>query len=136
MSLFKILDISGSALSAESVRLNLIASNLANAESTSNSPEQTYRSRQPVFAEILGDEKSGQASGVKLVEVVESMAPLRLEYRPGHPDADSEGYVTLPNVNVIEEMVNMVSATRSYQSNIEVINNAKQMLLQTLSLGK
>ena len=136
MSLFNVLDIAASAMSAGSVRLNLVASNLANADSAASSSERAYHARQPVFAVVLGNEKDRFAGGVRVTGVVQSQAPSRIEFQPEHPMADSEGYVHLSNVNTIEEMANMMSASRSFQTNIEVINTAKQMLLRTLSLGQ
>lgn len=136
MSLFNIFDIAGSAVSAGSVRLNLVASNLANSESAASSENQAYRARQPLFATVLDDQQRGQSAGVKLTGVVESQAPVRREYHPDHPLADADGFIYLPNVNVMEEMANMISASRSYQTSVEVINTAKQMLLRTLSLGQ
>ena len=140
MSLFKIFDISSSALHAQSVRLNTTASNLANADSASSSIDQTYRARKPVFAAMLEDAGGagpGTAqAGVRVLGVVESDAPLRREYQPGHPLADDEGYVFLPNVNTVDEMADMISASRNYQSNVEVLNTSKQLLLRTLTLGE
>lgn len=134
MSLFRIFDISGSALYAQTLRLNTTASNMANANSISSSTATTYRARQPVFAAQL-DTAQNEAAGVDVLGIVESQTPLRREYRPDHPLADPNGYVNLPNVNPIEEMANMISASRSYQSNVEVLNTSKQMLMRTLSLG-
>lgn len=138
MSLFQVFDIAGSALSAQSVRLNVTASNLANADSVSSSIDRTYRARHPVFVSMLGHALSGEEGlpGVRVAGITESQAPLRSEYRPDHPQANDEGYVFMPNVNVVEEMANMISASRSYQSNIEIINASKQMLLRTLSIGQ
>lgn len=136
MSLFKIIDIAGSGMSAQALRLNTTASNMANAESVSSSTEQTYRARHPVFSALMnemGDSPEGVAVSVK--GIVESQEPLRKQHNPGHPMADKDGYVYLPNVNMIEEMANMISASRSYQSNAEVVKTAKQLLMQTLSLG-
>jgi len=136
--MFKVFDVAGSALSAQSLRLNVTASNLANADSASSSTEQTYRARQPVFATMLQDAANPDpaAVGVEVRGIVESQAPLRQEYAPNHPLADANGYVHLPNVNIVEEMANMISASRSYQSNVEVINTAKQLMLKTLTLGQ
>ncbi len=139
MSLFNIFDLAGSGLSAQALRLNVTASNLANADSVSSSVRETYRARHPVFAPARGfgrafDEAMGV--GVMVRGVVESRAPLPKEYHPGHPAADAEGYVYRSNVNVVEEMANMISASRTYQGNVEVVNAAKQMLLRTLSLGR
>ena len=137
MSLFKVFDVAGSAMNAQSVRLNVTASNLANAGSVSGDPEQVYRARQPVFA-TFDDALANQdgVSGVRLADVVESQTPLQVEYRPNHPDADENGNVYVSNVNTVEEMVNMMSASRSYQNNVEMINTTKDLLLQTLSLGR
>lgn len=146
MSSFRVFDIAGSGMAAQTVRLNLVASNLSNAESVSSSIEQTYRSRQPVFAARLQEALSGAggdpldprnaAVGVDVRAVVESQAPLRMEYAPDHPMANADGYVMKPNVNTIEELTNMISASRSYQDNVEVVNTAKQLMLQTLRLGQ
>lgn len=138
MSSFKIFDIAGSAMGAQSLRLNLVASNLANADAVSSSINQTYRARQPVFATELQSamDKRGTAAGVEVKGVVESQTPPRMEYAPEHPLANADGYIFRPNVNSIEEMTNMLSASRSYQDNVEVANTAKQMLLQTLKLGE
>jgi flagellar basal-body rod protein FlgC len=137
--MFKVFDVAGSALSAQSLRLNVTASNMANANSVSSSTEETYRARQPVFAAMLNDQfGSGNASsvGVEVKGIVESQAPLQQQYNPGHPMANEEGYVFLPNVNVVEEMANMISASRSYQSNVEVVNTAKQLMMRTLTMGQ
>ena len=134
MSLFNVFDISGSALRAQTVRLNTTASNMANIDSISSSTATTYRSRQPVFAAQL-DAAEDDVAGVDVQGIVESQAPLRREYRPDHPLADQQGYVNLPNVNPVEEMANMTSASRSYQTNVEVLNTSKQMLMRTLALG-
>ncbi|GAP76076.1 MULTISPECIES: flagellar basal body rod protein FlgC [Pseudoalteromonas] len=139
MSLFNVFDVSGSAMSAQNVRLNTTASNLANANSVSSSVEQTYRARQPVFAAQLQQavgKQQGESVGVKVLGVVESDKPLQIEYNPGHPMADENGYIYKPNVNVVEEMANMISASRSYQTNVQIADSAKQMLTRTLQLGK
>ncbi len=139
MSLFRIFDIAGSAMSAQSVRLNTTASNLANAESISSSAETTYRARRPIFASTLADAMQGESTGAVGVEVkgiVESQAPLLKEYNPVHPQADKDGFIYRSNVNQVEEMADMMSASRSYQTNVQVADSAKQMLLQTLRLGK
>jgi len=137
MSLFKVLDVSASAMSAQSVRLNTTASNMANADSISSSADTTYRSRQPVFAAALDRAQEDQnAVGVKVAGIVESDKPLLREYQPGHPMADADGYIYRPNVNVMEEMANMISASRSYQTNVQVAETAKSMLTKTLTLGQ
>jgi flagellar basal-body rod protein FlgC len=137
MSLFNIFDTAGSALHAQTVRLNTTSSNLANANSASSSTGETYRARHPVFAPMLAEfSNDGNSVGVRVLGIVESDAPLRSEYNPQHPLADEEGYIFLPNVNVIEEMANMISASRAYQTNVEVMNTAKQMMLRTLAMGQ
>lgn len=138
MALLNVFDIAGSALSAQSVRLNVTASNLANVNSISSSSGSTYRARQPVFQTIYDGLMKSDASviGVRVTDIVESQAALRQEYRPNHPYANEEGYVYFPNVNAIEEMANMISASRSYQNNVEVINASKEMLLRTLNIGQ
>ena len=138
MSLFNVFDISGSALEAQSVRLNTTSSNLANANSISSSTGETYRARHPVFSPMLKDAfgENESSVGVSVMGIVESQAPLRREHNPDHPMADEEGFIYLPNVNVVEEMANMISASRAYQTNVEVMNSAKQMLMRTLAMGR
>jgi flagellar basal-body rod protein FlgC len=139
MSLFKVMDIAGSALSAQSLRLNTTASNMANADSVSSSVGSTYRARHPVFATMMDDlmsfEGESAGAGVEVRGVIESQAPVRSIYRPEHPMADENGYIHMPNVNMVEEMANMMSASRSYQMNIEIANASKQLVLSTLQLG-
>lgn len=138
MSSFKIFDIAGSGMNAQNLRLNLVASNLANADSVSSSTEETYKARHPVFAAQLNDVLSQQksASAVDIKGVIESDIPLVQEYAPSHPMANEDGYIFKPNVNSVEEMANMMSASRSYQNNVEVMNTAKQLLIQTLRIGQ
>ena len=138
MSMFKVFDVAGSAMSAQSLRLNVTASNMANANSVSSSEGETYRARQPVFAAMLDQASGGQQAnvGVQVRGIVESQAPLQRQFNPNHPMANEEGYVFMPNVNVVEEMANMISASRSYQSNVEVINTAKQLMMRTLTMGQ
>lgn len=138
MSLFNVFDIAGSAMSAQSVRLNVTASNMANADSVSSSTGKTYRARHPVFETIYSDfmQDNSISSGVRVSGIIESQGQLRKEYQPEHPMADEQGYVYYPNVNQMEELTNMISASRSYQNNVEIINASKQMLLRTLSLGQ
>jgi len=144
MALGGVFDIAGSGMTAQSVRLNTTASNLANAQSASSSSDEVYRSRQPVFSAIYRDasgqisDRSNQESqaGVQVMGIVESDAPLQRRYEPNHPEADGEGYVFYPNVNVVEEMTNMISASRSFQANVEVMNSAKQMVQRVLTLGQ
>ena len=137
MSLFNVFDIAGSAMSAETVRLNVTASNLANAQSVGSSEESTYHARHPVFAAVMESLQGNTSSvGVAVNGIVESQAPLEQRYQPEHPMANDEGYVFLPNVNIVDEMANMISASRSYQGNVEVLNTSKQLMLATLKLGQ
>lgn len=134
MSLLSTFHVAGSALTAQAMRLNATASNLANADSVVASDGKPYRAKQVVFAATpLGN---AAAYGVRVQQVVEDSAPLRLVYDPRNPAADEKGYVAMPNVNVVEEMTNMISAARSYQTSAEVMNTAKQLLLKTLALGQ
>jgi flagellar basal-body rod protein FlgC len=137
MGLYNIFNVAGSSMSAQSVRLNTVASNLANADVVSGSETKIYRSRQPVFAavlEALGNEQDSVS--VRVAGVVESQAPARQEYSPDNPMANAQGYIFRSNVNTIEEMTNMMAASRSYQDNVEVFNTSKQLLLKTLNLGR
>ena len=138
MSLFNIFDIAGSGMSAQSIRLNVTASNISNAESVASEPGAAYKARNPVFAAIYQDafQPSKDSVGVKTLGIVESQAEHPKRYEPGNPLADEEGYIYLSNVNAMEEMTNMMSATRSYQNNIEMLNTSKDLLLQTLRLGE
>jgi len=137
MSLLNIFEIAGSAMSAQTIRMNTTASNMANINSVSSSTGETYRARHPIFETVYSDSmKNGMSSGVRVSGIVESQAPLRKDYHPEHPKADEQGYVFYPNVNSIEEMTNMISATRTFQNNVEIINASKQMLLRTLSIGQ
>lgn len=135
MSLMSVFNISGSAMNAQSVRLNTTASNLANAESVSSSAEGAYRARHPIFESVL-DKLTGEVSGVEVSSVMKSDAPVMKQFSPGNPLADEEGYIYRSNVNVMEEMANMISASRSYQNSVEVMNTSKQMLINTLRLGQ
>ena len=137
MSLLKVFDVAGSAMNAQSVRMNVTASNLANAGSVSGDPDKVYRARQPVFS-TFSESLAGQrdAVGVRLDGVIESAAPLQKIYQPDNPEADADGNVYATNVNTVEEMVNMISASRSYKNNVEMINTTKDLLMQTLSLGR
>ncbi|SFT56116.1 flagellar basal body rod protein FlgC [Halomonas saccharevitans] len=134
MSMFSIFDISGSAMSAQSQRMNVTASNLANADSVAGPDGEAYRAKQVMF-ETRAQSRDG-IGGVGVREVVEDPSPMRMEYRPGHPLADDAGYVTMPNVDPAGEMVNLISASRSYQANVEVMNTNKQLMLKTLTLGE
>jgi flagellar basal-body rod protein FlgC len=129
------MDVAGSALTAQSQRLNTTASNLANAESVTSANGQPYKAKQVVFsAQPVAPQEN--AVGVRVTQVREDQSPGRRVHDPKHPLADPEGYVTMPNVNVIEEMVNMISASRSYQTNAELMNTAKSLLLKTLTIGQ
>jgi flagellar basal-body rod protein FlgC len=134
MSMFSIFNISGSAVSSQAQRLNVVASNLANADAVAGPDGQGYKARQVVFETVpMGAES---ASGVKVSNITESDAPMKRVYNPAHPSAGTDGYVTQSNVNPVEEMVNMISASRSYQNNVEVMNTAKTLLLKTLQMGQ
>ena len=133
-SSFRIFDIAGSALSAQSVRLSTVASNLANADSVASDPDSVFKAHLPVFKaapEVAGQ----QTPGVRVTGITESQVPPDKRYEPGNPLADGEGYVYAPNVNVVEQMVDMISASRSYQNDVDVMNTAKELALKTLSLG-
>ena len=134
MSMFSIFGISGSAVSAQSQRLNVVASNLANVDAVAGPDGQAYKARQVVFQTVAYG--NGGDAGVRIDAVTENQTPGRRVHEPASPAADAEGYVTHSNVNAVEEMVNMISASRSYQNNIEVMNTAKSLLLKTLQLGQ
>lgn len=147
MSLNNIFDIAGTGMSVQSLRLNTTASNLANAETASSSTEETYRARKPVFAAIQQALMSGSdgrftldgaspGAGVEVRGIVQSDAPLQPRFEPDHPMANEDGYVFYPNVNVVEEMADMMSASRSFQTNAEVVNTAKSMMQRVLTLGQ
>jgi len=150
MSLSNIFDLAGTGMSAQSIRLNTVASNIANAESVSSSTGETYRARHPVFSVIrdqvnqdvfgsgFGNDFNNMSSGygVQVDGIVESQADLRQKYQPDHPEADADGYVYYPNVDVVSEMADMISASRAYQTNVEIMNTAKQMMQKVLTLGQ
>ncbi len=137
MSSFKIFDIAGSGMNAQNLRMNIVASNMANVDAVSSSIDETYRARQPVFRALLNDmDTRAPASGVQMVGVVESKAPLVREFAPNHAMADKDGYIYRPNVNMVEEMANMISASRAYQNNVEVVNATRRMISATINLGK
>jgi flagellar basal-body rod protein FlgC len=134
MSMFKIFNVAGSAVSAQSQRLNVVASNLANADTVAGPNGQAYKARQVVFqTQLMGE---AGAAGVKVSNITEDATEGRRVHDPKHPQADAEGYVTYSNVNAVEEMVNMISASRSYQNNVEVMNTAKSLLQKTLQMGQ
>jgi flagellar basal-body rod protein FlgC len=138
MSLFTALDVANSGLNAESYRLNVVASNLANANSATSSSGQPYRAREVVFAAqpMSGPGAPAGVNGVQVAGVVEKPGPMKLVYDPGNPLADKQGYVAYPNVNPVDEMVNMISASRAYQADVNVMNTTKNLLLKTLALGQ
>ncbi|NVL26744.1 flagellar basal body rod protein FlgC [Pseudomonas syringae pv. actinidiae] len=146
MSLANVFNIAGSAMSAQTTRLNTTASNIANAETVSSSMDQTYRARHPVFATVMQGQQStggslfqdqGEAGqGVQVNGISEDSSNLEARYEPNHPSADKDGYVYYPNVNVVEEMADMISASRSFQTNAEIMNTAKSMMQKVLTLGQ
>lgn len=150
MSLTNIFDIAGSGMSAQSIRLNTTASNIANADSAGSSTDTVYRARKPIFSAIqqdvmsqaLGGQPSAMAGGlsasqgVQIEGIIESDAPLNMRYQPDHPMANEGGYVMYPNVNVVEEMADMLSASRSFQTNVSVMDSAKTMMQRLLTLGQ
>ena len=134
MGLTNVFNIAGSAMSAQAVRINTVASNLANAESTAVLAEDTYKAKQVVFkTQSVGNTHS---LGVKVQQIIEDQAAPKIVHNPSHPHANSEGFVTLPNVNLTQQMVDMISSSRAYQNNVETMNAAKNMLLKTLTLGQ
>ncbi len=141
MSLFNVFNVAGSALNAETIRLNTTASNLANAESVNGDESKVYRARHPVFQTMMNTDEAGYdgqpaAVGVRVLGVVESKAPATMRYQPDHPLANKDGYVFMSNVNSIEEMTNMISANRSFATNVEAINTARDLLLKTIAMGR
>ncbi|MFO1406031.1 MAG: flagellar basal body rod protein FlgC [Steroidobacteraceae bacterium] len=137
MGLLRVFDVAGSAMAAQSMRLNVVASNLANAESTSGNPGSVYRARHPVFSvQEFDTGDGGVAAGVRMAGVIESQGAPRVRYEPGNPLADSQGRVYAAAVNPVEEMADMISASRSYQSNVAVIETARELVLRTLALGR
>ncbi|OWQ91328.1 flagellar basal body rod protein FlgC [Roseateles aquatilis] len=137
MSMFSIFHISGSAVSAQSQRLNAVASNMANADTVAGPDGQAYKARQVVFQSVMAQNGTDQTDvGVQVVGVQENQTPGRRVHDPSHQLADADGYVTYSNVNSVEEMVNMISASRSYQNNLEVMGTAKSLLLKTLQMGQ
>jgi flagellar basal-body rod protein FlgC len=138
MSLFSVFNVAGSGMTAQSLRLNTVASNLANADSVASTPQGAYRSREPLFAAVKNQQGGGNAmdEGVQVLGVTESQAAIPSRYEPGNPLADADGNVYASNVNPVDELVNMISASRSYQNNVEVMNTTKQLMVKTLDLGK
>lgn len=138
MSMLNIFNVSGSAISSQSQRLNVVASNLANADTVAGPDGQAYKARQVTFqTQLLGASTADiGTAGVRVSNISEDQSPGRRVHDPKHPQADADGYVTYSNVNAVEEMVNMISASRSYQNNVEVMNTAKTLLLKTLQMGQ
>lgn len=136
MSLFNVFQVSSSAMTAQAMRLNAVASNLANADSITSSDGTPYKAKHVVFEATPMGNNGDLSKGVRVRQVVEDAAPPRMVYDPKNPIADEKGYVAFPNVNVVEEMTNMISASRSYQTNVEVMNTAKTMMLRTLQIGQ
>ena len=139
MSMFSIFNVAGSGMAAQSLRLNTVASNLANADSVAGTPAAAYRSREPLLAETqpqTGSSADAAGAGVQVLGVTESQAAIPSRYEPGNPLADANGYVYASNVNPVDELVNMISASRSYQNNVEVMNTTKQLMVKTLDIGK
>lgn len=133
MSLFSIFNIAGSAMTAQSQRLNVVASNLANVDSATGPDGKPYKAKQVVFSTVPIAGQPG--AGVKVSAVVEDASPMKTVYEPNNPMANAQGYVTMPNVNPVDEMVNMISASRSYQNNVDVMNTSKTLLIKTLTIG-
>lgn len=146
MAIDNIFDIAASGMSAQTIRLNTVSSNIANAQSVSSNTDETYRAKLPVFQTMYGQEMSrafgpvsettGAQQGVKVVDIIESQDPLQMRWEPNHPMADEKGYVAYPNVNIIEEMANMISASRSFQNNVDVLETAKTLMSRVITLGQ
>lgn len=143
MSMFNIFNVAAMGMVAQTVRLNTTASNMANVESAGSSPSTTFKAKHPVFAAVKSqtfeeelEMRDNHSYGVKVTGIVESNKELQMKYDPNHPKANEEGYIFLPNVNIVEEMANMISASRTYQSNVQMLNTAKDMIQQTLSIGR
>lgn len=147
MSFFNTMNVSATGLTAQRLRMDVISENIANVSTTRTADGTPYKRKTVVFQEIQGKdpfsmllkdavEKAGQGSGVRVTEIVEDESPGIKAYDPSHPDADEDGYVTMPNVNIVEEMVNMISASRSYEANITAINNTKAMIAKTMDIGR
>ncbi|GAB0149140.1 flagellar basal body rod protein FlgC [Marichromatium gracile] len=136
-TLFSVFNTSASALTAQSVRLNTVASNLANANTAASSPEETYKSKQVLFQTLLDrSDPTGAARPVRVADIVDSTAEPIPTFEPNHPQANEEGYVFRPAISVVEEMANMMSASRSYEANVEVMNTSRQLLQRTLRIGQ
>lgn len=136
MSLFNVFSLAGSAISAQNVRLDLIANNLANAESVAGSPEDVYRAKAPIFQAVFDEAMGSQGVALRVVGIAEDQTPPQKQYAPDDPLADENGYIYMPNVNAVEEMSNMMSASRAFQINVEMMSTSKELLLRTLSIGQ
>ncbi|MES1923791.1 flagellar basal body rod protein FlgC [Salinisphaera sp. T31B1] len=134
MAMYSIFNTAGSAMSAQSQRMNVAASNMANADSVAGPDGEPYRAKQVMFE--LQAEPGSAIGGVRVSDVIEDQSPLRSEYNPSHPLADDQGYIQMPNVNPTDEMINMISAARSYEASVEVLNTSKELMLRTLTLGQ
>ncbi len=135
MSLFDVFNLSGSALTAQNARLGTIANNLANAESISSTPEGTYRAQTPIFQSVYDEFSDSNSIAVKVIGIAEDSSPPQRRFEPQNPLADDEGFIYVSNVNAVEQMSAMMAASRSFQINIEMMNNSKELLLRTLTLG-
>lgn len=133
MSFFSIMDRSGTGLNAQRIRINVISSNIANADTTRTPEGGPYRRKDVVFKQVLDGKHAG---GVQVESIKQDTKPPMLKYQPDHPDANEEGYVAYPNIHPVEEMVNMLEASRNYESNVTMLNTAKQLALRALSIGK
>lgn len=145
MDFFTAMDVSASAMTAERTRMNLISSNLANANTTRTAAGGPYRRKDAIFSSApvaesfrsaLGRLQGNQPEGVRVTQIVEDTSPPRRQYDPGNPDADAKGYVSLPNVNVVEEMADMIAASRAYEANVTAVQAAKSMAMKTLEIGR
>jgi len=137
MSVFKVFDVAGSGMSAQMLRLNTVASNLANAETISGSEEEVYRARHPVFESVMQTQaNAGDTALVKVKGIMQEPSAVIPQYRPNHPLANDDGYVFSPDIDTVSEMADMISASRSYQNNIEVLSTVKEMMLRTLQMGQ
>ena len=136
MSLSKVFDIAGAGMTAQSMRLNVVSSNIANVDSAVSSNGDPYKGKKVVFTAIPINKETPQVATVRVTAVVEDQSPARMVYDPKHPLADANGYITMPNINPVEEMTDMISASRAYQTNVEMMNTTKQLLQKTLSIGQ
>ncbi len=147
MGLFKSIDISASGLSAERLRMDIISKNIANANTTRTSSGSPYRRQVPIFSEASSGRTFSESlkramnsesigNGVEVTAIKEDKTPFKKVYDPGHPDADKKGYVQMPNVDIVTEMVNMISATRAYEANVTIMNSTKSMALKALEIGR